>query len=56
MSEMHIKRSLSELKFDQDCPKCKKQFKAKFGKNTCPNCQTVLYLEPKNAWTHGLQI
>ena len=39
MAAIHIKKLLSELKF-----------KAKFGENKCPNCQTILQFEPKNDW------
>lgn len=49
-SELHIKKLLSELKFKFKCPKCKAVYDAKFGKNTCPNCQTIVHLEPKNYW------
>ncbi len=50
MSEIHIKKLLSELKFKFKCPKCDEIYDAKFGKNKCPNCQTIVHLEPKNDW------
>lgn len=50
MAEIHIKQLLSKLKFKFKCPKCDEVFDAKFGKNKCPNCQTIVHLEPKNDW------
>lgn len=50
MAEIHVKQLLSKLKFKFECPKCHHKFEAKFGKNECPNYQTILQLEPKNDW------
>ena len=50
MTEINIKKLLSELKFKAKYPKCNRELEAKFGETKCPNCQTMLQFEPKNDW------